>query len=64
MGGDRSSASINKNIQSLLHNHVLTRLGILYALIVDNKKRFDNKKFVDYCEKHHIHIHYTSVTQP
>jgi transposase InsO family protein len=40
------------------------RFGVPNSIITDNGTQFTGRKFLDFCEDHHIRVDWTAVTHP
>jgi len=43
---------------------VVHRFGILNVIITDNGTQFTGKKFLDFCDRHHIRVNWSTVAHP
>jgi transposase InsO family protein len=43
---------------------IIHRFGVPNSIITDNGMQFTGKKFLDFCEDHHIHVDWAAVAHP
>jgi transposase InsO family protein len=43
---------------------IVHRFGIPNCIITDNDTQFTSKKFLDFCDNHHIHVLWSAVAHP
>ena len=53
-----------KNVWSFIWRCIVCRFGIPKVLVSDNRKKFDNKSFQDFCSQSGIRNHYSSPAYP
>jgi len=60
--------STHHNIRSeqavLFFTDIIHQFGIPNVIITDNGTQFIGKKFLDYCDWHHIHVNWSTVAHP
>jgi transposase InsO family protein len=44
--------------------NIIHRFGVPNSIITDNGTQFTGKKFLDFCEDHHIHVDWAAVAHP
>jgi transposase InsO family protein len=44
--------------------NIIHRFGIPNSIITDNGTQFTGKKFLDFCEDHHIRVDWATVAHP
>jgi transposase InsO family protein len=44
--------------------NIIHRFGVLNSIITDNGTQFTGRKFLDFCEDHHIRVHWATVAHP
>jgi ribonuclease HI len=44
--------------------NIIHRFGVLNSIITDNGTQFTGKKFLDFCEDHHIRVDWAAVAHP
>uniref|UniRef100_A0A804JI19 Integrase catalytic domain-containing protein n=1 Tax=Musa acuminata subsp. malaccensis TaxID=214687 RepID=A0A804JI19_MUSAM len=53
-----------KQVQSFTWKSIITRFGILRAIIIDNGAQFNNTKFKAYCQSYAIQLRFSSTVHP
>jgi transposase InsO family protein len=44
--------------------NIIHRFGVLNSIITDNRTQFTGRKFLDFCEDHHIRVDWAAVAHP
>jgi transposase InsO family protein len=44
--------------------NIIHRFGVPNSIIIDNGTQFTGKKFLDFCEDHHIRVDWAAVAHP
>jgi transposase InsO family protein len=44
--------------------NIIHRFGVPNSIITDNGTQFTGKKFLDFCEDHHIHVDWAAIAHP
>jgi transposase InsO family protein len=61
-------ARISHNIRSeqvvAFFTNIIHRFGVPNSIITDNGTQFTGKKFLDFCEDHHIRVNWAAVAHP
>ena len=47
-----------------LFTNIIHRFGVSNSIITDNGTQFTGKKFLDFCEDHHIRVDWAAVAHP
>jgi hypothetical protein len=48
----------------LFFTDIIHRFGVPHCIITDNGTQFTGKKFLDFCDHHHIHVLWSAVAHP
>jgi len=48
----------------LFFTNIIHRFGIPNVIITDNGTQFTGKKFLDFCDRHHIRVNWSGVAHP
>jgi transposase InsO family protein len=43
---------------------IIQRFGVPNSIITDNGSRFTGKKFLEFCDKYHIHVDWAAIAHP
>jgi hypothetical protein len=43
---------------------IIYRFGVPNSIITDNGSRFTGRKFLEFCDKHHIHVDWVAIAHP
>jgi transposase InsO family protein len=46
------------------YTHLLVAIGVPNSIITDNGTQFTGRKFLDFCEDHHIRVDWAAVAHP
>jgi transposase InsO family protein len=60
----RPLTSIGSEQAVALFTNIIHRFGIPNSIITDNGTQFTRKKFLDFCEGHHIRVDWSAVAHP
>jgi ribonuclease HI/transposase InsO family protein len=60
----RPLTSIRSEQAMAFFTNIIHRFGIPNSIITDNGTQFTGKKFLDFCEDHHIHVDWATVAHP
>jgi transposase InsO family protein len=60
----RPVTSIRSEQAVLFLTDIIHRFGIPNCIITDNGTQFIGKKFLDFCDNHHIHVLWSAVAHP
>jgi ribonuclease HI/transposase InsO family protein len=60
----RPLTSIRSEQVVAFFTNIIHRFGVPNAIITDNGTRFTRKKFLDFCEDHHIRVDWAAVAHP
>jgi transposase InsO family protein len=60
----RPLTSIRSEQAVAFFTNIIHRFGVLNSIITDNGTQFTGKKFLDFCEDHHIHVDWAAVAHP
>jgi transposase InsO family protein len=60
----RPLTSIGSEQAVAFFTNIIHRFGVPNSIITDNGKIFTGKKFLDFCEGHHIRVHWAVVAHP
>ncbi|XP_057530029.1 uncharacterized protein LOC130808593 [Amaranthus tricolor] len=58
------SSITDKQVCQFLWRNIITRYGIPRVIITDNGRQFVSKNTIQYCDKFHIQIRFSSVSRP
>ncbi|XP_057537987.1 uncharacterized protein LOC130815514 [Amaranthus tricolor] len=58
------SSITDKQVCQFLWRNIITRYGIPRVIITDNGRQFVSKNTIEYCDKFHIQIRFSSVSRP
>jgi transposase InsO family protein len=61
---DRPLTSIRSEQAVAFFTNIIHRFGVPDSIITDNGTQFTGKKFLDFCEDHHIHVDWAVVAHP
>jgi transposase InsO family protein len=56
--------SIRSEQAVALFTNIIHRFGVLNSIITDNDTQFTGRKFLDFCEDHHIRVDWAAVAHP
>jgi transposase InsO family protein len=56
--------SIRSEQAVVFFTHIIHRFGVPNSIIIDNGTQFTGKKFLDFCEDHHIRVDWAAVAHP
>jgi transposase InsO family protein len=45
-------------------NDTIHRFGVANSIITDNGSQFTDRKFLEFCDKHHIRVDWAAVAHP
>jgi len=57
-------AKIKSKQAMLFFTNIIHRFGVPNSIITDNGTQFTGRKFLDFCDRHHIHVDGTAVAHP
>jgi transposase InsO family protein len=60
----RPLASIGSEQAVTFFTNIIHRFGVPNSIITDNGTQFTGKKFLDFCENHHIRVDWVAVAHP
>jgi transposase InsO family protein len=60
----RPLTSIESEQALAFFTNIIHRFGIPNSIITDNGTQFTGKKFLDFCEGHHIHVDRAAIAHP
>jgi hypothetical protein len=60
----RPLTSIRSEQAVAFFTNIIHRFGVPNSIITDNGTQFTRKKFLDFCEDHHIRVDWAAVAQP
>jgi transposase InsO family protein len=60
----RPITSIRSEKAVLFFTDIIHRFGVPNCIITDNGTQFTGKKFLDFCNNHHIHVLWSAVAYP
>jgi transposase InsO family protein len=60
----RPLTSIRSEQAVAFFTNIIHRFGVPNSIITDNGTQFTGKKFLDFCEDHHIHVDWAVVAHP
>jgi transposase InsO family protein len=60
----RPLTSIRSEQAVVFFTNIIHRFGVLNSIITDNGTQFTGKKFLDFCEDHHIRVDWAAVAHP
>jgi transposase InsO family protein len=60
----RPLTSIRSEQAVAFFTNIIHRFGVLNSIITDNGTQFTGKKFLDFCEDHHIRVDWAAVAHP
>ena len=60
----RPLSSIRSEQAVLFFTEIIHRFGVPNSTITDHGTQFTDKKFLEFCDKHHIRMDWSSVTHP
>jgi transposase InsO family protein len=60
----RPLTSIRSEQAVAFFTNIIHRFGIPNSIITDNGTQFTGKKFLDFCDDHHIHVDWAAVAHP
>jgi transposase InsO family protein len=60
----RPLTSIGSEQAVAFFTNIIHRFGVPNSIITDNGMQFTRKKFLDFCEGHHIHVDWAAVAHP
>jgi transposase InsO family protein len=61
---DRPLTSIRSEQAVAFFTNIIHRFGVPNFIITDNGTQFTGKKFLDFCEDHHIRVDWAAVAHP
>jgi ribonuclease HI/transposase InsO family protein len=56
--------SIRSEQAVVFFTNIIHRFGVPNSIITDNGTQFTGKKFLDFCEDHHIHVDWAAIAHP
>jgi transposase InsO family protein len=56
--------SIRSEQAVLFFTDIVHRFGVPNCIITDNGTQFTSKKFLDFCDNHHIHVLWSALAHP
>jgi hypothetical protein len=56
--------SIGSEQAVVFFTNIIHRFGVPNSIITDNGTQFTGRKFLDFCEDHHIRVHWAAVAHP
>jgi transposase InsO family protein len=56
--------SIRSEQAVLFFTDIVLRFGVPNCIIMDNDTQFTSKKFLDFCDNHHIRVLWSAVAHP
>lgn len=60
----RPLANIRSEQAILFFTDIIHRFGVPNSIITDNGTQFTGKKFLNWCDEHHVHVDWASVAHP
>jgi len=60
----RPITNIRYEQAALFFTNIIHQFGIPNVIITDNGTQFTDKKFLDFCDRHHIRVNWSAVAQP
>jgi len=60
----RPIANIHSELAVLFFTDTIHRFGIPNVIITDNGTQFTSKKFLDFCDRHHIRVNWSVAAHP
>ena len=60
----RPITNIHSEQAVLFFTDIIHRFGIRNVIITDNGTQFTGKKFLDFCDRHHIRVNWSAVAHP
>jgi transposase InsO family protein len=60
----RPLTSIRSEQAVTFFTNIIHRFGIPNSIITDNGTQFTGKRFLDFCEGHHIRVDWTAIAHP
>ena len=60
----RPITNIRSEQAVLFFTDIIHRFGIPNVIITDNGTQFTGKKFLDFCDRHHIRVNWSAVAHP
>jgi transposase InsO family protein len=60
----RPITSIRSEQAVLFFTDIVHRFGVPNCIITDNGTQFTGKKFLDFCDNHHIHVLWSAIAHP
>jgi hypothetical protein len=60
----RPLTSIRSEQAVVFFTNIIHRFGVPNSIIIDNGTQFTGKKFLDFCEDHHIRVDWVAVAHP
>jgi transposase InsO family protein len=60
----RPLTSIRSEQAVAFFTNIIHRFGVLNSIITDNGTQFTGKKFLDFCEDHHIYVDWAAIAHP
>jgi transposase InsO family protein len=60
----RPLTSIRSEQAVVFFTNIIHRFGVPNSIITNNGTQFTGKKFLDFCEDHHIHVDWVAVAHP
>jgi transposase InsO family protein len=60
----RPLTSIGSKQTVVFFTNIIHRFGVPNSIIIDNGTQFTGKKFLDFCEDHHIRVDWAAVAHP
>jgi hypothetical protein len=61
---DRPITNICSEQAVLFFIDIIQRFGVPNVIIIDNDTQFTGKKFLDFCDRHHIRMNWPAVAHP
>jgi transposase InsO family protein len=43
---------------------IIHRFGVPNSIIADNRSQFTGRKFLEFCDKHHIRVDWAAIVNP
>jgi transposase InsO family protein len=60
----RPLTSIGSEQAVVFFTNIIHRFGVPNSIITDNRTQFTGKKFLDFCEDHHIRVDWAAIAHP
>ena len=60
----RPITNIHSELAVLFFTDIIHRFGIPNVIITDNGTQFTGKKFLDFCDQHHIRVNWSTIAHP